>query len=419
MYSFNIERRRILKKYENNNKYIVYWMYRDQRINENWSLIYAINKSIELNKKLIVIFIFNLEIEERFYKFIVNNLKGLSNKCKSLNINFHVLAGNVFGILKKYDIHTLIVEQFPIILHKNYVKKLMSLNINITQVDSHNVVPVWFASDKQEFSARTIRNKLLTKYVLFNDEFPDIVALKDNVINDVWNTKNLIIYKTLNTLDSLIGDYDFGMKKFKTFIDEHLEEYESSFNDIDTQTTQISPWIHFGMISAQRCMKILEPYNAPRLKEQFFIRRELSDNFCFYGEYDTMNSFPNWCILNIKEHINDKREILFSDLELENCQTNDQIWNTLQSKMKLNGYLHGYERLYWAKQLIYWKESVEQSIRIAFYLNDKYFMDGRDPIGYVNILWCLVGLHDRPFKNKFISGKVRSISNKKFKKKNN
>ncbi len=27
-------------------------------------------------------------------------------------------------------------------------------------MDAHNVVPVWVASDKQEFSARTLRSKL-------------------------------------------------------------------------------------------------------------------------------------------------------------------------------------------------------------------------------------------------------------------
>ena len=37
------------------------------------------------------------------------------------------------------------------------------LSIPMHQVDAHNVVPVWEASDKRETAARTIRKKIHTK----------------------------------------------------------------------------------------------------------------------------------------------------------------------------------------------------------------------------------------------------------------
>jgi deoxyribodipyrimidine photo-lyase len=42
-------------------------------------------------------------------------------------------------------------------------------------------------------------------------------------------------------------------------------------------------------------------------------------------------------------------------------------------------------------------------------LNDKYALDGRDPNGYANILWCF-GLHDRPWFERPVFGTVRYMS---------
>ena len=33
-------------------------------------------------------------------------------------------------------------------------------------------------------------------------------------------------------------------------------------------------------------------------------------------------------------------------------------------------------------------------LQIAIYLNDKYELDGRDPSGYVGVMWSMVGIHD-------------------------
>lgn len=43
------------------------------------------------------------------------------------------------------------------------------------QVDAHNVVPCWEASDKQEYSARTIRNKITSKLGEYLTEFPPVI----------------------------------------------------------------------------------------------------------------------------------------------------------------------------------------------------------------------------------------------------
>lgn len=42
----------------------------------------------------------------------------------------------------------------------------------LLKVDGHNIVPCWVASDKLEYGARTIRNKLKNKFPEFLTPFP-------------------------------------------------------------------------------------------------------------------------------------------------------------------------------------------------------------------------------------------------------
>lgn len=55
---------------------------------------------------------------------------------------------------------------------KDNICKRVSDSVAIHEVDAHNVVPIWVASEKLEYSAKTLRgkiNKLLPEYLI---EFP-------------------------------------------------------------------------------------------------------------------------------------------------------------------------------------------------------------------------------------------------------
>jgi deoxyribodipyrimidine photo-lyase len=68
-------------------------------------------------------------------------------------------------------------------------------------------------------------------------------------------------------------------------------------------------------------------------------------------------------------------------------------------------------RMYWGKKILDWTKSPEQAVEIALYLNNKYELDGRDPNGYTGVLWCF-GLHDHPWAERKIFGKVRYMNAK-------
>ncbi len=66
--------------------------------------------------------------------------------------------------------------------------------------------------------------------------------------------------------------------------------------------------------------------------------------------------------------------------------------------------------MYWAKKMLEWSPSPEIALQDCIYLNDKYSIDGGDPNGYVGILWSMVGLHDRPWFERPVFGKVRYMN---------
>ena len=158
-----------------------------------------------------------------------------------------------------------------------------------------------------------------------------------------------------------------------------------------------------------RCRK--HAGDAGAFLEELIVRRELSDNFCYYNQnYDNVQGFPAWARSTLEEHARDRREYLYKLEELERGKTRDDLWNAAQLEMVRRGKMHGYMRMYWAKKILEWTESPAEALRAVIYLNDRYELDGRDPNGYVGAAWSLGGVHNRAWKERAIYGKVRYMS---------
>jgi deoxyribodipyrimidine photo-lyase len=71
--------------------------------------------------------------------------------------------------------------------------------------------------------------------------------------------------------------------------------------------------------------------------------------------------------------------------------------------------MHNYMRMYWGKKILEWCATPEYAYRVAITLNNRWFLDGRDPSSWANVAW-LFGLHDRPWGERAVYGSVRSMS---------
>jgi deoxyribodipyrimidine photo-lyase len=62
-----------------------------------------------------------------------------------------------------------------------------------------------------------------------------------------------------------------------------------------------------------------------------------------------------------------------------------------------------------AKKILEWSSSPEAAFDTAIRLNNRYFLDGRDPNSFAGVGWVF-GLHDRAWFEREIFGKVRFLA---------
>ncbi len=407
----------------------VYWMQRDQRVNDNWALIYTQNAALESNSTLTVIFCLVPEFQNatiRQYDFMLKGLEEVEKNLRCKNIPFVMLSGNpaeeIPGFLKKINASFLVTDFNPLGFISNWKKEIAEkINIPFHEVDAHNIVPCWQASDKQDFAAYTIRpkiNKLLDEFL---EEFPVVKKQTKSVIlnENNWSElrKKLRIDQNVKPVDWIKPGENESHKMLEEFINERFENYHVERNDpVKNNSSHLSPYFHFGQLSPQRAALAVSPLihseeSRKAFLEELIIRRELSDNYCFYNpNFDSLEGIHPWAKDTLTKHRKDKREFIYSPDEFENGCTHDELWNAAQMELVTTGKMHGYMRMYWAKKILEWTKTPEDAFNIALYLNDKYELDGRDPNGYVGIAWSIGGVHDRAWTERPVFGKIRYMN---------
>jgi deoxyribodipyrimidine photo-lyase len=200
-----------------------------------------------------------------------------------------------------------------------------------------------------------------------------------------------------------------------------LKEYEARRNRPEVDgTSGLSPYLHFGHIGPLTIALAVEAAvkKDPSLRgardayfNELIVWRELAVNFVKYTpKYDSAGVAENWAKQTIAEHARDEREYLYTLAQLENAKTHDELWNAAQLQMVHYGWMHNYMRMYWAKKMLEWTPDASMAVRYCVYLNDKYFLDGRDPNGYAGIAWAVVGKFDRAWSERPVFGKIRYMS---------
>jgi deoxyribodipyrimidine photo-lyase len=427
----NTNRVRIIKSKRIGAGPVVYWMSRDQRVKDNWSLIYAQELAIQHGQPLAVIFCLVPEFlgaTLRQYSFMLGGLEEVERLLANKNIPFFLLQGkpgdSVPGILRKIGAGCLIADFDPLRI-KTAWKSAVARHIDIAfhEVDAHNIIPAWITSRKQEFAAHTIRRKIERLLPEYLDAYPSLkrqhLKLKERAPGVQWKKvlEPLPIDRSVAEVDWIRPGEKAARKALSYFIAKRLVHYDELRNNpVSAGTSDLSPYLHFGHISAQRVALKIKESSAPRkakdsFLEELIVRRELADNFCLYNRYyDSVKGFPLWGQKTLHAHGRDKREHLYGYGEFESALTHDPLWNAAQLQMVRTGKMHGYMRMYWCKKILEWSRTPEEALRTAIGLNDTYELDGRDPNGYTGIAWSIGGLHDRPWMERKVFGKIRFMS---------
>jgi len=419
---------------------VVYWMSRDQRCEDNWALLYAQGLARLHASPLHVVFCLVprfLDATIRQYDFLLRGLREVETGLREFGIPFHLRLGmavdEVPKLCSELGATAVVCDMSPLRVPRAWsgdvARACGAQGISVTQVDAHNVVPVWAASDKQEYAARTIRKKIMNSLHCYLTDFP---ALQKQEAPSEWPAavdwaaaeKSLEVDRTVDPVEGIIPGSAAARARLDDFCQHRLTLFAEKRNDPNVDALSgLSPYLHFGQISAQRCALRVKKYGDAEFRtasvekgceafiEEAVVRRELADNFCFYNDkYDSIEGAAEWAQKTLKDHEADQREYLYSAEDMEAGKTHDDLWNAAQLQMVREGKMHGFLRMYWAKKILEWSPSPRQALELSIKLNDKYELDGRDPNGYVGCMWSICGIHDQGWAERKVFGKIRFMN---------
>jgi deoxyribodipyrimidine photo-lyase len=411
-------------------RYILYWMQAAQRADCNHALEFAIQTANEHSKPLLAVFVLTdfPEANLRHYQFMLEGLARTQKDLAKLGIWLVVQKGQPEKIIPQLarQADVVITDDGYLRIQRQWRQGVAeAIDCTMTEVITNVIVPAQAASDKENFSAGTLRpriHKRLNEFLVplkqtklnfrprGNDMSVDSVLLED--INAVL--KGMKIDRSVPPSKLYKGGPDEAKKRLKNFIAEKLNQYGGKRCDpmLDIQS-HLSPYLHFGQISpleiALEVGKTISPGREAFL-EELIVRRELAFNYVWYNrDYDKYQALPNWALNTLRVHAKDKRQYVYTLEQLEKAQTHDPAWNAAQMEMVYTGKMHNYMRMYWGKKILEWTKSPKQAFEWVLYLNNKYELDGRDPNSFAGVAWCF-GKHDRPWGERKIFGKVRYMN---------
>lgn len=414
-------------------KYVLYWMQQSQRTEWNHALEFAVERANVLDLPLLVGFGLTAKYPDANLRHYVFMLEGLAETAVSLRrrrIKFALQVGDPAEVALRlgHGAAEIVCDRGYLRVQKHWRARVVEkARCRVTQVESDVIVPVDVASNKPEFAARTIRPKLLRQHEQFLDKPKKSRLKKDATRLRVRSValeeipqlhRKLRLDRSVKPVTKLFqGGTKQAIRRFREFLRNGLPDYSEHRNQPQTNdVSHMSKYLHFGQVSpvwllceARKATKAGRA-NIYTFVEELLVRRELAMNWCeFTPNYDKYAALPRWARETLSAHRHDRRSPVYSRQELEAAKTNDPYWNASMREMLQSGYMHNYMRMYWGKKILEWSRTPEDAFATALYLNNKYFLDGRDPNSYAGVAWVF-GQHDRPWGERPIFGKVRYMN---------
>jgi deoxyribodipyrimidine photo-lyase len=420
-------------------RYVLYWMQQSQRAEHNGALHRAIQHANDLGMPVRVVFGLMDDYPEanlRHYTFMVEGLQETQQALAERGIAMIVEHGHPADVALEHAADAaLVVTDRGYLRHQRAWRTRVAEEAacRVEQVETDVCVPVEVVTDKAEYAARTIRPKIhehLERFLVLPEtpavdhpsangrpsanghpgglDLSDVGAVTDQLDLD-------------RSVEPVSGLFRGGTSEARAILDDFLassiDGYDGNRNQIQTNAvSHMSKYLHFGQVSPVWLTMTIQDADAPEedvesYVEELVVRRELAVNHVYFrpDTYDDYACLPDWAKETLAEHADDEREYTYSLDELEQSRTHDPYWNAAMKEMRETGYMHNYMRMYWGKKILEWTSDPTTAFSRTLALNNKYFLDGRDPNSFANVAWVF-GLHDRGWKERAVYGKVRYMS---------
>ncbi|MBP8303987.1 MAG: deoxyribodipyrimidine photo-lyase [Phycisphaerae bacterium] len=410
-------------------RYVLYWMQAAQRAQCNPALEHAIELADELARPVAVVFCLVDGFPEanlRHTRFMVEGLCETRRDLALKGIQMAVFHGPPEeGVRALAGRACLVVtDAGHLRIQRTWRRQVAEvLDCAFLEVEANLIVPVWEASDKENFSAATLRPRIrrqLDTYLRpLRSKRPkaDSLGLRLGglALEDAETAVALVRPdRTIGPVLGTVGGPSQAQARLKAFLRDRLDSFADLRNDpAEDRTSGLSPYLHFGQISPlQVALEAAQTAGAGKeaFLEELIVRRELAHNYVYYNpKYDQYEGLAPWARRTLDYHGRDRRPYVYGLDQFEKAATHDPYWNAAQEEMVLTGKMHGYMRMYWGKKILEWSRTPKEALDTAIHLNDKYELDGRDPNGYAGVAWCL-GQHDRAWGERPVFGKVRTMT---------
>ncbi len=412
--------------------YALYWMQQSQRAEENPALEHAIRQANALRIPLVVAFGISPSYPEanlRHYAFMLQGLREVRKRLLQRKIQFVARHGSPPEVaLQLARRASCVVCDGGWLRHQKDWREQVAKEAGclVEQVECDTVAPAGLASSKSEASARTFRPKIMRLRHLLADEWHFARPARNSTLLEIDGLDledEEAVYGPLSLdggvrpVPDFTGGTGEAKKRLADFFKSGLAGYADNRNQPQTDfVSHMSPYLHFGQISPMYVARKIQESRAGAAADresyldELIVQRELSINFVhFTKDYDRFSSLPDWARATLEKHRVDRRSKTYDRRQLEAAETHDPYWNAAMNEMKFTGYMHNHMRMYWGKQILAWSKTPEVAFKTALELNNKYFLDGRDPSSYSNVGWVF-GLHDRPWPEREVFGSVRSMT---------
>jgi len=453
---------------------VLYWMSRDQRVQDNWALIYAREEALRAGAPLAVVFCLTPGFPGatlRAYDFMLKGLQEVDASLRALGLPFFLLPGDPAKALPQFAsavrCSTVVTDFSPMEIKKEWLTSLLgapyppppqqptrtmqALELprsalpacveSVVEVDAHNTVPLWVASDRGGGS-RAIREKIYPQLDTFLCPFPPPltaascgerlkawgpdIKVQPSPIDWAAVRSGLKVTDEVPPVSWLQPGESAARAAAQHFAGsaERLHRYETKRIDpTAVAQSDLSPYFHYGHVCAQTVALMARhtvdtaeggrtaQKGSELFLEQAMVRPSICDNWCYYTGLKAKDPWPAWAVSSLRKHEGDEREHLYTEEALEYGKTHDALWNAAQHEMVVKGKMHAFLRMYWAKRILEWTPDAATAFDITLRLNDKYELDGRDPNGIVSIAWAIYGVHDAPFKpERPVTGALRPMT---------
>lgn len=448
--------------------YVLYWMTSYRRLSSNFALQRAVEVAREIGRPLIILEALRCDYlwaSDRLHQFVIEGMGEHARALRDGPVRYYPYlepaSGAGRGLVERLaqEAAVVVTDDYPcFFIPRMLARAAERLTARLEAVDSNGLLPMR-AEARTFVTALSFRAYLQRALPARLGDWPAPIDLTnlpasptalppDDVLRR-WPATPLVDLERAGRLCACLpidhgvtpalahGGQRAARAALDRFIHDRLAAYAEAHNHPDHHgTSGLSPWLHFGHISAQEVFEAVmtaERWTSRKLArsgggkragwwgtsasaeaflDQLVTWRELGFNMCATRpeDYASVASLPAWALATLGFHARDPRPHHYSLEAFEGAETHDEVWNAAQRQLLRDGWMHGYLRMLWGKKILEWTREPREALDTMIALMDKHALDGRDPNSYAGYGWTL-GRYDRPWgPERPIFGTVRYMS---------